>query len=774
MFDRLRAEWWGVGLALTLLVSALAWFDVTQRTDNLIYDLFLKSDRAPPRKDIVVVAIDDLSIAELGAWPWPRALQAQLLRQLGKARPRAISYNVVLSGPGDPGDDAELAKAIAESPAPVFLPMGGEGLDQPLHNRQLAVVLPDPLFRKAAAGVGHVSLAVDRDGLVRRTSMDLRVGKTAWPHLMSLVAGSGRAGPAGTPRLAWQAHPGPVLLPYSTRQGFRTVSASQVVTGEVSDDALGGKYVLVGVTATGVDSKFSTPLSGSAGFMSGIEVQAHLLSGMLDNRLRHQAPLGWLLLSAILPLWVLLGMMHRLGPRGAALGGMALVLFYFIGSNLVFLMADVWLPMSAGLVGLLLAYPIWAWRRLAVVMAYMRDELVRFGQEPGLLERQGLDRGRLDPLTDKARMLSDTIQRARDLRRFVSTALRELPTATLVIDQAGSVTLANAAARSLFRNQGIAEVVGQPLERLLATFQLGSDSLQELPRDETRLAETARQGIEVVTDDRRHYELAVSPCLDGQRNAWAWIVQLTDVTVLKQAFREREEVLQLLTHDMRSPLVSMITLLDRSADTAADNPAERATLRHYAGQVLKLADDFVLLARAQAVHYAMELVSLRSLLEDAVDDLWPQSQAAGLSVSVLGEAEPWLVRGDPSLLARCFVNLIGNAIKYAARGKQIVCTVTNRQRGEQHEVVVTVRDWGDGIAPEHLMSIFQRFSRVPGAGGHGSGLGLAFVDVVMHRHGGTIACQSWPGQGSEFALTLPAVCGWAEQPDVPDAKALPN
>jgi signal transduction histidine kinase len=101
-------------------------------------------------------------------------------------------------------------------------------------------------------------------------------------------------------------------------------------------------------------------------------------------------------------------------------------------------------------------------------------------------------------------------------------------------------------------------------------------------------------------------------------------------------------------------------------------------------------------------------------------------------------------------------NLLDNALNYTDSGGQI--TLSAAAIGE--EVVLSITDTGTGIPPEHLPHIFEKFSRVPGhSRGSGTGLGLAIVHEIITAHGGTITCESQPGTGTTFRISLPVATG---------------
>ena len=146
-------------LAMTAAISLSGWL---QRIDFTIYDALLPGGPAP--SDILIVAIDDKSIAELGRWPWPRSLHAALLERLRAAGVRSVGLDLLLSEPDErsPSADAALAAAMAAGPPTVLPSFATEAADGSLREQ-----LPIPILARAAAGIGHVELAMDSDGIVR-------------------------------------------------------------------------------------------------------------------------------------------------------------------------------------------------------------------------------------------------------------------------------------------------------------------------------------------------------------------------------------------------------------------------------------------------------------------------------------------------------------------------------------------------------------------------------------------------------------------------------
>lgn len=746
---RVIAEWALVALAASALVATLVLTRATERGDNVVFDTVSGWGVRTPHEDIVVVAIDNRSIAELGRWPWPRARHQALLETLAGYRPRAVAYDVLLvEADPTPGADDALAGALAAGP-PVFLPLT---FDVPGPNGAPYETLgPIAPLAAAAAGLGQVNVDFDSDGVIRRTYMLERDGDRGWPHLMAFmqaVAG-GIAHPISAGAAPGQARSplvreDPLLISFAGPPGhFRTVSFVDVVNGATPADFLKDKLVLVGATADGLGDRYATPLSHHTEIMSGIELQANLLDTLLTGRAISPADTGPLLAFSLTPLALALAGFLLLRPRANLLLGGGLVLATIVASAVMLLQAQVWAPPTAALAGLLLVYPLWSWRRLEATSAYMLQELRAFSQEPDLLSALTQRRG--GPPTDvidrQVALMHAAIDRARDLRRQVLDALQGLPDATLVTGLDGHVLIANREAEALFADSP----VDRPVVEVIGGL---SPEAQDLDL-------TGEAGdVELTVPDGRSFAIRRTPLSEADGAQVGWIVRFTDITALKDAGRQREHILELLTHDMRSPQVSILTLLGSSEAKAAVAAPVADRIAGYARRTLSLADNFVNLARAEADAYSVEVLDLAEVLLDAVDDLWPQSSSRQVSVVAAETDGEVLVEGDRALLTRTLINLVDNAIKYSPAGGRVDCAV----RIEGDEAVCTIADQGEGMTPAQVANLFMRFHRVRPKGGEridGVGLGLSFVHAVVQRHGGRIDCASTLGQGSSFTVRLP-------------------
>jgi signal transduction histidine kinase len=217
--------------------------------------------------------------------------------------------------------------------------------------------------------------------------------------------------------------------------------------------------------------------------------------------------------------------------------------------------------------------------------------------------------------------------------------------------------------------------------------------------------------------------------------------------------QDREEALQMLSHDMRAPQASIITLLETEGRGLA--PALTARLTGYARRTLALADNFVQLARVNETPFAPEEVNLCDVLNEAIDELYPLYSARKIHVCASGVEEPHYIMAEPGLIIRVILNLLDNAIKYSPEGSSIQCALLY----DSQNVRCIITDQGVGMSTDQVAGLFARFSKIGdkrSAGSSGAGLGLTLVKSVMERHGGSVDCRSERGKGSSFTLRFPA------------------
>jgi two-component system phosphate regulon sensor histidine kinase PhoR len=270
----------------------------------------------------------------------------------------------------------------------------------------------------------------------------------------------------------------------------------------------------------------------------------------------------------------------------------------------------------------------------------------------------------------------------------------------------------------------------------------------------------------------RWFEAFVTPLkLPGVAQSQADLLLMTfnDLTPLRRVEQMRADFVANASHELRTPLAALLGFIETLQGPAKSDAAARekflAIMQQQATRMARLIDDLLSLSRIELnAHLQPNTpVELQSIVRQVVDGLMPLARDREVAVNVNVPPEPLVVLGERDELIRALENLVENALKYGASGKRVdVTLVRATTRTGAGEARLTVRDFGPGIAPEHLPRLTERFYRVDVADSRsqgGTGLGLALVKHVVARHGGRLSIESTLGQGASFIMQLPLHTG---------------
>ncbi len=723
---RLILEWLAVLVVSLIGCGLFTLSSLGEKADNLLFDNAISWRSTDPNDAIIIVEIDTASTAELGRWVWPRTIHSGLISRISAAQPKAIGYDVLFAEPSRAEDDALLARAVAKA-GNLVLP---SYYDEGKNGRLLEPVMPIPQLLSAARSVGYVNVTFDSDGLVRRSKITPMTSAGRAPQMMEALATVA----TGRPSAFTSRHRGEaaadLLIPYHAGGAFRRVSAAQVFRGEVPPEFFRDKIVLVGATAAGLGDTLPVP-GPAGGAMSGIELQANLLTALMrDESVTAVSAVARFLCSAA-TLLILLLMFWRLRPVnslylavGTGVVGLALSAFTLAISNL-------WFAPGGLICGIILAYPLWSWRRLAALNNFVESETKNLSTQHSLSAGEANALQGLDSVAASAASLKLVIGELQGLKSFMAAIIEDAPDALSVVDESGQIQLANAAAKSALG----ASCEGQYVADLISKVATGS----------------AKDGHEIELHDGRVMLLKSVPLQIASGGVKGTILRMADITDMRLIEQEREDMLAFLSHDMRGPQAAIISLLDQKGSLSPAEQVQR--IRTQAEASLKLADNFVQLARLSKVQPAFETVDLVALLEEAIDQTYPAAQAKQLIITRPNKPEEALVEGDGWMILRAFNNILNNAVRYSPPGGSIACAVTCV--AESREYTVEISDQGPGMSKKRLESLFKMVGQIDPSARLSSGLGLAYVKKVMDMHGGKVDCHS-DGKGTSFTLHFKA------------------
>ncbi len=312
----------------------------------------------------------------------------------------------------------------------------------------------------------------------------------------------------------------------------------------------------------------------------------------------------------------------------------------------------------------------------------------------------------------------------------------------------GRVEEANAAARDLLGNH----IIGQDV-RLAIRHPAAAERLTAPPGG------AVSGPINLVglgTLDQR-WELRVTDIHDGRR-----VVHLIDQTGSYAAERMRVDFVANASHELRTPLASILGFAETLSEEDGADPAMRQrflkVMVDEARRMQRLVEDLISLSRIEAEKYRLPdaSVDLGDLIEEVFSELTDTHDPRAADIAIdLGDDVPH-VTGDRVQLSQALHNVIGNAMKYGRAGTPVSVKLW---RYPNAMVRLSVGDAGDGVAPEHIPRLTERFYRVdPGRSRAvgGTGLGLAIVKHIVERHRGRLDIASQIGRGTVVTILLPA------------------
>ena len=404
----------------------------------------------------------------------------------------------------------------------------------------------------------------------------------------------------------------------------------------------------------------------------------------------------------------------------------------------------------SGLIALCFAIPAAAWAasgvtaRLRRVVIFAR--LIADGDLSARLKESGSDElaAMEAALNQTAERLDQSFAEIESRRQELAAMLDSMQEAVVAITPEGLVRWSNSVMQ---RIAGTEIRVGRSLVHSVRDPELLACVKTAL---EQRVASSGRAS---TLTPGLIFEINAVPMTSGGA-----LVVLHDVTRIEAAERSRRDFIANVSHELRTPLTS----IQGYVETLVEERPKPETTREFLGIILKnatrmnrITEDLLALAGVESPDYKLALQPTRAsaLVADAIDLVGGMVVDSGVALESAGAPDS-LVLADADAMNQVFGNLVENALRYGKAGKRILVGA----RLLDSEVEFSVRDFGPGIASEHLTRIFERFYRVDKARSResgGTGLGLAIVKHIVLAHRGRIWAESELGRGATFHFTLP-------------------
>jgi two-component system phosphate regulon sensor histidine kinase PhoR len=332
-----------------------------------------------------------------------------------------------------------------------------------------------------------------------------------------------------------------------------------------------------------------------------------------------------------------------------------------------------------------------------------------------------------------------------------------LPDPVIALDREGRVVALNERARTLAPALRQGEPVSLALRMPELIEAIGRASAHG---EEQRVEYSERGPLD------RWFETIVMPVKRDASLSQPDLVLLTfhDLTPLRRVEEMRADFVANASHELRTPLAALSGFIETLQGSARDDAKARqrflAIMQEQAKRMARLIDDLLSLSRIELnAHRRPDTpVDVVPIVRQVVDSLETLARDRSVNVNVAAE-DVLMVLGDHDELVRIFENLVENALKYGASGKRVDITLgPGTSIDGEPEAQVSVRDYGPGIAPEHLPRLTERFYRVDVTESRaqgGTGLGLALVKHILNRHRGRLTIESSAGAGATFIVHLP-------------------
>jgi two-component system phosphate regulon sensor histidine kinase PhoR len=341
----------------------------------------------------------------------------------------------------------------------------------------------------------------------------------------------------------------------------------------------------------------------------------------------------------------------------------------------------------------------------------------------------------------------------------VHALLSNIPDPVILVDEQAVVQEANEAARVLLPILKVAQPLSYALRAPDLLQGIGTVLTTGKP---LRVEYHQRVPIDRTFDVHITALWDLAPAQGERRGVMLFFRDLTAARRLEQM---RVDFVANVSHELRTPLTSLVGFIETLQGTARDDAAARdrflEIMRGQAWRMTRLIDDLLSLSRIELRAHIPPTtpVDLRLIAGEIVEALGSMARESGVDISLQTSEEPLLVIGDRDELLRVVENLVENAVKYGQSGGRVEVSL-RRSRGSApaDTIELSVKDYGPGIAPEHLPRLTERFYRVDVAESRdkgGTGLGLAIVKHIVNRHLGRLLIDSEVGQGATFRISLP-------------------
>jgi len=736
-------------LTAVLLLGLLSITGIVTSLSNKTLDgLFVLRGPIQPHQDIIIIGVDDDSLAVLGPWPFPRKYHAALLDRLRQAK--VIGFDFLFSEQSR--QDTIFNRTMETSP-PVVLAS--------VRNSDKKILRPAPSLNNCF-GSGHIEIILGRDGIVRKAMLTEKTDDGSLPAFSLIMAQAAGLSQNQFPHA-------PILINhYGPEHTFLYLSYIDVLRGKIPADFFKNRYVLVGAEAIGIGDSHVTPFTTR--FQTpGVEIQATILNNLLQKTwLQPSTPLLWLafLVTGLFCFFLWPGKTEKFNLLINLTLASALIL-----ASIFLFRRDLFFDPVPALLFLILCYlvhliteRIWTARRIYSEMLSLDNQLAQglqliytniptqiFNLEPP--PDSGGVRQHLARLQAGVKALS--LQ-----HHFIENLLsKELPPLILWDRASGNVILANAMFNTFWKTFSPCR---EALPQLTDFFHLLKNNQPVEAATIADIVSPGQQGSSTTLDislsahgRKKFFRVTIHSVVIDDIEFDGVLALLTDVTEIKELEQLKDEIVSVVSHELKLPLTVILGYAEMLAgNLQGENRLYIDKISEQARRLNKLIEDFLDVTRLE--HGSREIKQLPldpiALINEATDLAGQVAAQKNITLKQILPRRATPLIGDASLLLQMITNLLDNAVKFSPEQTEITVKLVE----EPEKFILCIADQGPGIPVESRDLIFKKFNRgKQEPGREGFGLGLNFVQQVVEKHGGTIQLKPTTDSGATFYLVLP-------------------
>ena len=711
LFEKqLYLKWFWLWVAASLSISVLIGFGAFKPINHLFYDLVIPLKRVFVDRKIVILTIDEKTLKALGGWPLSRRYYAEFLNRLVETgnRPTSVGFDLVFAD-SDP-DDPYLLTMLGYTNGYLSTHM----LTKPDQESRT----PAPVAINAPSRIAHINFGLGDDGFFRAA----RLYDAGIPHLALAMSGNADLYDKSSQALSRFS-----IIKKSSL--FKTVSLIDALNSEYDLTLFKDAYVLVGATAESLSDRYPSSYSGKRQVDTPrVVFTASFLNAILHDKVITVAPVYVCSLINILAISIVLIVFWFASPTTEIAIAFAIIVLSLAGSALSIIFLNYWLDPTPILISIPLLKAIWSWVQMKTMLAFVQDKAVELGATISP------DESSYSTLSKASDVLETAIRQNKNRFKNLQQVLNHLPNPTFALSYKNDVIFFNTAFEELF---GIGEE-RPSLSTLLDRLGITAEKFETIVKSMSNTMPLSVMTKGTINKFIPHRSVILWNDVDRLS-----LITFVDVTSILSLQDQRQKTMQLLSHDMRTPLSGIVMLCDGVENSASELSAN---IKAHANRTLSMMDEFILAIKADDEHYVREICLFNDLLEQAMYEVKPLCIKANITLDIQQENLLYL-SCDARLIERVLINLFNNAIRHSPNDSVIAISIAGPIPGDPPCLVYTVSNHVAPVRQVQPVNVEHKSYK----------LGLDFVNRVVTRHGGRIE-KNIPESGDTATVMLYLPC----------------